>query len=77
MPGPSTEAPAPSGAGGFPMSPIATILLAGIVGIAGAVAVVALDSALADAVGIAALACGLAATIWATLRMTSDPDARG
>jgi hypothetical protein len=51
------------------MSPIATIVFAGAVGIAGAVAVVALDSTFADAIGIAALACGLAATVWAALRM--------
>jgi hypothetical protein len=56
------------------MSPITTIVLAGIVGIAGAVVVVAFDSVLADAVGIAALACGLAATIWAALRMARDPE---
>jgi hypothetical protein len=57
------------------MSPIATIVFAGLVGIAGAVAVVALDSAFADAVGIVALACGLAATVWAALRMASGSEA--
>jgi hypothetical protein len=51
------------------VGPIATIVLAGVVGIAGAVAVVALDSAVADVVGGVALASGLAATLWATLRM--------
>jgi hypothetical protein len=56
------------------MSPITTIVFAGTVGIAGAVAVSALDSALGDAVGIITLACGLAATIWAVLRMASGSD---
>ena len=55
--------------------PVFTIVLAGLLGIAGAVVVVALDSALADAVGIAALACGLAATIWAALLMAGETGA--
>ena len=54
------------------MSPITTIVLAGVFGIAGAVVVVAFDSAVADAVGLAALAGGLAATVWAALQMASD-----
>jgi hypothetical protein len=55
--------------------PIATIVLAALVGVAGAVAVVALDSTLADVLGVAAMACGLGATLWATLRMATDSDA--
>jgi hypothetical protein len=54
---------------------IATIVLAVLVGIAGAVAVVVLDSAVADVIGVAAMACGLAATVWATLRLTNDSGA--
>ena len=57
------------------MSPITTIVFAGTVGIAGAIAVSALDSALGDAVGIVTLACGLAAVIWTALRMASGSDA--
>jgi hypothetical protein len=55
--------------------PIATIVSATLLGIAGAVAVVVLDSTLADVVGYAALACGLAATTWAALRLAADSDA--
>lgn len=58
-----------------PRGAIATIGLAAVVGVAGAVAVVALDSVIADVVGVAALACGLAATIWSALRLASASDA--
>lgn len=54
--------------------PIATIVFASLVGIAGAVAVVVLQSTLADVVGIAAVACGLVAVLWAALRLASDSD---
>jgi hypothetical protein len=57
------------------MGPIATIVLAGLVGIAGAVAVVVFDSIVADAVGIAALTCGLAATLWSVQRLAGDSGA--
>jgi hypothetical protein len=53
----------------------ATIVLAALVGIAGAVVVVVLHSTLADVVGVAAMAGGLAATIWSALRLASDSDA--
>jgi hypothetical protein len=52
--------------------PIATIVLAALVGVAGAVAVIVLDSAVADVIGVLALACGLAAVLWAVLRVAND-----
>ncbi len=52
--------------------PIATIVLAALVGVAGAVAVVMLDSAVADVIGVLALACGLAAVLWAVVRVAND-----
>jgi hypothetical protein len=55
--------------------PIAMVVLAAALGIAGAVAVVALDSTVADVVGVAAMACGLAAALWAALRLAGDSDA--
>ena len=55
--------------------PIATIVLAAPLGIAGAVAVVVVHSTVADVVGVAAMACGLAAALWAALRLASDSDA--
>ena len=55
--------------------PIATIVLAAPLGIAGAVAVVVVHSTVADVVGVAALACGLAAALSAALRLASDSDA--
>lgn len=55
--------------------PIATIVLAAPVGIAGTVAVVVLQSTVADVVGVAAMAGGLAAALWAALRLASDSDA--
>jgi hypothetical protein len=58
-----------------PRGPIATIMLAALVGIAGAVAVVAFDSVVADAFGVTALFCGLAGVVWAALRLASGPDA--
>jgi hypothetical protein len=54
--------------------PIATIVLAAALGIGGAVAVVVLHSTVADVVGVAAMACGLAAALWAALRLASDSD---
>jgi hypothetical protein len=54
--------------------PITTIVLAALVGIVGVVAVVVLHSAAADVVGVAAMACGLAATVSAALRLVSDSD---
>jgi len=57
------------------MSPILTIALSTVLGIAGAVAVIAVASTAADVVGVLTLACGLAGTIWAALRMARDPDA--
>ena len=59
------------------MNPIATIVLSAVLGVAGAVVVVSLDSMAADVVGVVALACGLAGTVWAALRMARDPDATG
>ena len=58
-----------------PPGPIATIVLAAPVGIAGTVAVVVLQSTVADVVGVAAMACGLGAALWAALRLASDSDA--
>jgi hypothetical protein len=55
--------------------PIATIVLAAALGIAGAVAVVVLHGTVADVVGVAAMACGLAAALWAALRLAGDSDA--
>jgi hypothetical protein len=49
--------------------PIATIVLAAGLGIAGAVAVVVLHNTVADVVGVAATACGLAAALWAALQL--------
>jgi hypothetical protein len=60
-----------------PRGPISTIVLAGLVGVAGAVAVVALDSVAADVVGLAALACGLAAALWSALRLASGSAGSG
>ena len=54
--------------------PIATIVLATPLGIAGAVAVVVLHSTVADVVGVAAMACGVAAALWAALQLASDSD---
>lgn len=54
--------------------PIATIIFAALVGVAGAVAVVVLHSAVADVVSVAAVACALAATLWAALRLANDSD---
>lgn len=54
--------------------PIATIVLAAPLGIAGAVAVVGLHSTVADVAGVAAVACGLAAALWAALQLASDSD---
>lgn len=51
------------------------IVLAAALGIAGAVAVVALHSTVADVVGVAAMACGLAGALWAALRLAGDSDA--
>jgi hypothetical protein len=51
------------------------IALSAVLGIAGAVAVIAVASTAADVVGVLTLACGLAGTIWAALRMARDPDA--
>ena len=59
------------------MNPIAAIVLSAVLGVAGAVVVVGLDSMVADVVGVVALACGLAGTVWAALRMARDPDAAG
>jgi hypothetical protein len=42
---------------------------------AGAVAVVVVHGTVADVVGVAALACGLAAALSAALRLASDSDA--
>jgi hypothetical protein len=51
------------------VGPIATIVLATLVAIAGAMVVVALDSTVADIVGLAALAGGLGATVWSAVRL--------
>jgi ABC-type cobalamin transport system permease subunit len=55
--------------------PLATIVLAAALGIAGAVAVVALHNTVADMVGVAAMAFGLAAALWAATRLAGDSDA--